>query len=121
YNETGAGQTRSRLVTPGQRSLFLVEVQNDGSFLDGIGVQGCASTPDFAVRYKDGATPVTPAVVAGTYRTVSVPPGVAGTIKVTITAAPDAAAGSTLRCTIGASSVSDPSQRDVVAVKLTVS
>ena len=98
-----------------------MEVQNDGSFLDGIGVQGCASTPDFAVRYKDGATPVTPAVVAGTYRTVSVPPGVAGTIKVTITAAPDAAAGSTLRCTIGASSVSDPSQRDVVAVKLTVS
>src|SRR6185436_3493808 len=52
YNETGAGQTRSRMVSPGQRSLFLLELQNDGSFLDGDVLQGCASTPSFAVRYR---------------------------------------------------------------------
>src|SRR5205814_5005122 len=121
YNETGVGQTRSRFVSPGERNLFLAEVQNDGSVLDGVGLQGCGSTSAFTVRYRDGTTPVTVAVVSGVYETASVAPGVAGTIKVAITAAPDAVAGATLRCKIAASSVTDATRRDVVAVKLTVS
>jgi hypothetical protein len=129
YNATGAGQTRSRLVSQGQRSLFLVKLQNDGSFLDGDVLQGCASTPSFAVRYRAGTTPITASViggtygtsvVGGTYETSVVAPGTAGTIKVTVTAAPDAPTGATLRCEVSASSLADPSKRDVVAARLTV-
>jgi hypothetical protein len=97
-----------------------VKLQNDGSFLDGDVLQGCASTPSFAVRYRAGTTPVTAAVVGGTYETSVVAPGTAGTIKVTVTAAPDAPTGATLRCEVSASSLADPSKRDVVAARLTV-
>jgi DNA-binding beta-propeller fold protein YncE len=120
YNETAVGQTRSRRVSPGRRSQFVVELQNDGSFLDGVGLQGCASTSSFTVGYRSGSTTVTAAMVAGTYHTNVVPPGTAGTIKVAVTAAPEAPTGATLRCEILASSLADPSKRDVVVAKLIV-
>jgi hypothetical protein len=98
----------------------VVELQNDGSFLDGAGLRGCGGTSAFTVRYRNGATPITAAVVGGTYETDEVAPGTAGTIKVAITAAPDAPTGATLRCEFAASSAVDPTKQDVVVAKLTV-
>ena len=120
YNETGVGQTRARKVSAGERSTYLVEAQNDGSYLDAVALRGCAGNADFTVTYRSGTTPVTAAVVAGTYETATVAPGTAGTIKVIVTASPAALTGAKLRCEVEAMSTSDPSKRDVVAVKVTV-
>jgi DNA-binding beta-propeller fold protein YncE len=120
YNETGAGQSRTRKVAAGTRSMFLVEAQNDGSYLDGIGLQGCAGNVDFAVGYFSGTTRITAAVVSGTYETSVLAPDSAETIKVVITARATAASGAETRCAITASSAADPAVKDVVAATVRV-
>jgi sugar lactone lactonase YvrE len=120
YNDTGAGQSRTRKVAAGTRSTFLVQVQNDGSYLDGSKLQGGAGDADFAVRYFSGTTNVTTAVVNGTYETSVLPPDSAETIKVVITAKATAAVDAKIRCAITASSSAGPAQKDVVAATVTV-
>jgi hypothetical protein len=68
YNTTGASQTKTLSVARGGTGTFTLQVTNDGLVRDTFSVRGPGSPTGFTASYFDGATNVTAAVVAGTYR-----------------------------------------------------
>jgi hypothetical protein len=81
YNATGAHQTAvltqgGGAVAVGYYLTFDISIQNDGSAVDSFRVKatGPASSA-WTVSYSRGSTNITPAVVAGTYRTSALAPG----------------------------------------------
>ena len=68
YNTTGEGQTRKARVRAGQSRVFDVTVENSGT-PGRIGIQGCASSDGFRVRYTSiSGDNITQKVVDGKYR-----------------------------------------------------
>lgn len=62
-------------------------VQNDRQITDRFTLRGThAGSAGYHIRYRRGATDITEAVQAGTYRTGPLEPGEAVTIKIKITA-----------------------------------
>jgi hypothetical protein len=81
YNATGAHQSAVFTQSGGGIAAdayltFDISIQNDGSAVDSFRVKatGPASSA-WTVSYSRGSTNITPAVVAGTYRTPSLAPG----------------------------------------------
>ena len=83
YNTTGKGQTRSLTVHRNNTGTFKIKVTNDGFATDTFSVKGPGSSGGFTATYKDGATTITAAVVAGTY-SFSLAPGASKTINLTV-------------------------------------
>lgn len=96
-----------------------VRVQNDGPVDERMTLRGSAGTGRFQVRYLQGSSDITRAVVNGTYRTALLQPGRAERMTVVVTAGRLADRGDRLRVTLTASSRVDPTRRDTVAARIT--
>lgn len=119
YNTTGIGQATALTVTIGSTAKYYVKLQNDGTRSDAFKVKGCSATPGFTVTYKVGRPDVTPQVLAGTYKTASLPVGSYGTMAVKVKASTPLASSQTLTCAITATSVGDGTKTDVVSAATT--
>ncbi|RYD17040.1 MAG: hypothetical protein EOP88_28675, partial [Verrucomicrobiaceae bacterium] len=87
YNTTGAGQSLDLSIKKdGGKKTSFVRIQNDGHENATITVQGTAGNGDFTVRYLSGSTPVTSAVVGGSFNTGSLASGASIVLKVEVTA-----------------------------------
>lgn len=120
YNTSGAGQSVATTIPARATATYNLNIQNDGSLTDPIGVKGCASAGGFTVTYMVGSYNVTSRVVAGTYLTTSLATGASKALTVRITANPGTATGATLTCPMTATSVGDPTRTDVVDATATV-
>jgi hypothetical protein len=120
WNLTGALQTRAGSATREHSKTFNLRLQNDGPVADKLLVKGCHSTTGFAVRYRQGRTPVTSEVVAGTYDTGTLAEGAARSLKLKIAVGPNAPVGATKSCSVTARSAAVPARRDVVIARVRV-
>ena len=118
YNTTGASQAKTGSAKPGKTVTFNVSIGNDGKDTDRFKLKGAGGTSAFGVVYKAGATTITPAVVAGTWKTRALAPGASQVITVIVSVKPGAPTGATLVRTLRATSTDAATQTDVV--KLTV-
>lgn len=92
------------------RTLYTI-IQNDGPLSESFFVRGTASNRDFRVRYLNGASDITPSVVAGTYRTGALTPQGTKLLTVEITAK-TGTSGRTLNVGITATPVTDATGAD---------
>ena len=123
YNSTGSGQAANVAwfdTTPGwQRWIFAVSLQNDGTGSDRIRVSATGTALiGWTVKYYDGTSNVTAAVVNGTYTTPSLAPGATYSIKVKVTRNAEDFDFDTLRRLISLTSIGNPNKVDVVKVVL---
>jgi hypothetical protein len=94
-------------------------VQNDGARPDAFTLAGARSSRRFDVRYFAGATDVTRAVVAGTYRTAALAPGAWTTLRVEVTPTRRARVGDKRTVRLHASSTG-AANADSVATRVAV-
>ncbi|MEO7118423.1 MAG: hypothetical protein ABIZ34_05560, partial [Candidatus Limnocylindrales bacterium] len=115
YNTDGTGQKRNDDASPGLTVTFTVAIQNDGSEDDSFLVEATGpATTHFNVKYLDGATNVTTAVVAGTYETPLLATGASHRITVKVKVKAGTAFGSRVTRFVTSTSVSDPGRQDTV-------
>lgn len=119
YNTTGTSQTAADSRRPGQAATFTLSLQNDGSDAEKLRVAGQGSTSQVTVAYFSGATNVTAAVVAGTYKTPPLAPGADHRLRMTVTPRAGALVGTVLTRKVTASSDNDATVKDVVKAKVT--
>lgn len=122
FNTTGAGQTRAVSTPAGVSKTFVIKVWNDGTGSDSYLLHGPGSSTGFTAKYLKGAsgtTDITAAVAAGTYKTASLAPGTAVTIRLVITIAANAPSGSTQSWLVTATSKQNSSAQDAVDAQLT--
>jgi hypothetical protein len=114
YNITGAGQSETKesfSELEGQYFAFDISIQNDGAHADRFAVKATGTaTAAWTVKYFHGATNITSAVVAGTYRTSSLAPGAAYLITARVTVGQS---GDISRL-VTVSSVADATKKDAV-------
>jgi hypothetical protein len=113
YNTTGAGQTRIATVRAGGTATFTVTVENDGVSTDSFGVHGSDHNRNFAVRYYNGNTDVTPAVKQGSFRFADLPAHADRTLRVRVTARAGAPARSRIDVYVVARSLARSDARDI--------
>jgi Tol biopolymer transport system component len=119
YNTTGANQTRAVVAARNTTTAFAVRIQNDRTQSDSFRVQGPAgNTANFRVRYFAGATEITAAVAAGTYRVNGLAAGASRTITMKVTVKRAAPRNASISRLVTVRSVADATVRD--AVKATV-
>jgi hypothetical protein len=114
YNTTGAHQkaTGGTYLPPaGEVHRFNIAMNNNGSSADRIKVHAAGSGNGWKVQYLDGPTDITSQVVAGTWRTPTVPAGRGYLIRAKLTTLSNAAKISRL---VTISSVGRASRVDVV-------
>jgi alpha-tubulin suppressor-like RCC1 family protein len=118
-NTTGSGQRRKAKVPASTAVTFTVQIQNDGNTKNTFLLRGMGSTSRFTVTYRNGATDVTSAVVAGTFRTQTL--GVGGTQDLVMSVLPRATSrvGDKFAGTVRVSSSVDPAAADAVQVVVT--
>ena len=115
YNTTGSGQSKTGSKPLGKTITFGISVQNDGTSADSFKLLATgAATSAYSVKYLDGATDITAAVVAGTYTTPSLAAGATRLITVTVKVKSTAAVGSKVTRLVTISSVADPTKKDAV-------
>ena len=119
YNTTGAGQTVGTAVSRGSSKSAVVAVQNDATVTTSFGIRGTPNQPGFKVRYFEGPTEITAAVIAGTHIIPDVPSGQSVLLKVKVTVKAGAVPGAKVKCAITATSLASPSLQDTVRVKVT--
>ena len=115
YNTTGAGQTRTGSAARGHSVTFYASIQNDAAFAETLRLRGEASTPRFAVVYRNAAgTDITNQVTAGTYTTPNLAPGGTHQIKIIVTVRNTPPFSGSLVRTLTATSTTDPTISDTV-------
>lgn len=107
-------------VARGSTETVKLRVRNESPFAGGILVRGPGSTPRVKVRYFDGATDVTAAVVGGTFAPV-LAPGAAVTLALRIHVPRDVRPRVDAVLTIRASSTAVPAWRDVMGLGVWIS
>ena len=117
YYATGAGQAAilpQRAAVVGSFVTFDISIQNNGNRTDRFKVKATGAADGWTVTYSRGATNITSAVVAGTYRTPSLAPGATYLIhaKVTLNSVGSASVSVVRLVTIR--SVSNPTKIDAV-------
>jgi Tol biopolymer transport system component len=108
-------------VKRGKSTTFTVQVQHDGSAVDGFTALGCATSKGFTVTWKAAGVDVTAAVVAGTYATGALQPDDTLTLDLTILVSAKAPVGKTKLCGLTLTSVTDVTKVDAVAAQIKVS
>ena len=110
-----AGQQVTQKMARGTRSrTFTVRLTNRGNTADAVVVTGTAGNARFAVTYRVSSRNVSPAVVAGTWRSGVLQPGAAVLVTVTVTRTTKTTAGSTRTFRVVAGSAHQPTTRDAV-------
>ena len=74
-NTTGANQTARKRLEPGEKVMFEVGAENDGSENDSFRFKGCRGNRRFRVSYTADGMDVTDDIVAGKLTTLLVTPG----------------------------------------------
>ncbi len=118
-NATGRHQSVTGEVNPGKTREFVVQIANRASAPQSFTVMGAATGPTFAVAYADQTGDVTSQVTTGTYQ-VSLGAGKHEQLYVDVTAANDAATGSSRSVWVRAANTTDPSLLDEVRADVTV-
>lgn len=114
YNTTGTSQKKTGSAPRGSTITFGISIQNDGSAADGFRVQAAGSSTSYNVKYLDGLTNVTTAVVAGTYQTPSLAPGASHLLTVKAKVKSSATVGSKVVRLVTISSVAAGIAQDAV-------
>ena len=115
YNTNGAGQKRSGSAAPGHSLTFGISIQNDGTATDRFTVKATGTTVSgYRVKYFQGTTDITAAVVAGTYETPSLAPGAKYLIIAIVKVKSAAAVGSRVTRRVTLTSVGDSAKQDTV-------
>ena len=115
YNSTGAGQTRAGSAARGHSVTYYASIQNDAAFAETLRLRGAASTPRFAVVYRDPAgVNITNQVTAGTYTTPNLAPGGAHRITIVVTVRNTPPFTGSLVRILTATSTTDPTISDTV-------
>lgn len=119
YNVTGTGQ-KSVWTDYGDlgtgdpaKVVFRISIQNDGTRADRFNLAAAGTTSGYRVRFFRGTTNITPAVMAGTYRTPSLAPGETFLIKAKVTLV-DACCGDKATRLVTITSVGNGGQQDAV-------
>ncbi len=84
YNATGSRQSLSLSVRRGATGTFTIRVGNDGGTADTITLKGPGSGGGFTATWTRGTTPISAAVVAGTYTIPNLAPGAQVTITLRV-------------------------------------
>src|SRR5262245_61938694 len=119
HNTSASGQSRSANVGNLGTATFTATIQNDGNTATAVRLQGAGTTNRFTVTYRNGATDVTAAVVAGTFQTASLAPGATQDLTVIIKAKAGTPLGTSLSRLVTATSVSNPTTKDAVRAVVT--
>lgn len=119
YNTNGAGQSRSANVGNAGTATFTVQTRNDSAAVDDVRVRGGASTTQFKVTYRDGATDVTNQVVAGTFEYSNLAPGATRNLTVTIKARSGTPVNATITNKVTLTSQTLTTVKDAVKAKVT--
>jgi hypothetical protein len=115
YNTTGSSQSRTGSAHRGDTITFSISAQNDGDFSDRLTIDADhGSSTKYGVKYFRGATDITSAVVAGTYRSGTLAPGAAWVITVKVKVKSAATVGSSITRLVTISSGAEPPKRDAV-------
>lgn len=93
---------------------YVVSVQNDAPFPDAMRLKGTASNSRFTVKYTTGGSGITNGVIGGTYTTPVLAPGATFTVKIQVTVAGNAPAGSSLSATLITKSNTELARKDTV-------
>jgi len=123
YDGTGDGQALTMTARRGEKRVFHIYIQNDGTGTDSFAVQGGGSDSNFTVRYYTGTIgriDITSAVTAGTYIAKNLGVGAAQIIRVEITVNAKAPIGGMKPCVIKSTSQKDTSRQDAVKAVVTV-
>lgn len=115
-NTSAAGQTINHSVRRGTSATYVLRIRNEGNATDDLRMKGPASSGGFTIRYLNGATNVTAAVVAGTFTFSGVPANATRKLTVQVTVAATATVNSTKTVKVRATSVGDSTKKDAVAV-----
>jgi fibronectin-binding autotransporter adhesin len=120
YNTDAAGQSKSKTGNVGDKFVFKIKVQNDGTGAnDRFTAHATGSTvAGYTIKYKKGTNNITTDVVNGTFTSGLIAPGNSITIKAIVTIGSGAAHGSSVTRLVTLTSVNDLGAQDVV--KLTV-
>jgi hypothetical protein len=118
YNNTGVNQTRATNVRRGQTGQFVVRIRNEANRTDSIRVKGTGSTSRFTVRYFNGATNVTPGVVAGTFRFNGMAANSTRNLTVKVTVAGSTPVNTTRNVLVTATSVGNTTKKDTVRAQV---
>jgi hypothetical protein len=73
YSATGLGEARTFTITRGSSKNCYVRIQNDGLVAASYTIKGTGGAQGITAHYFQGSTDVTPAVLAGTQATGSIP------------------------------------------------
>jgi hypothetical protein len=115
YNATAAGQAVTGSALRNHTVSFGISVQNDGAAPDRLKVRATgAATSRYTVKYFHGATNITAAVVAGTFKTPVLAPGAAYLITAKVTVRSTAAKGSSVTRKVTVTSTASAALKDVV-------
>jgi uncharacterized repeat protein (TIGR01451 family) len=116
-NTDGAGQSLTAPLRLFQTASFTVRVRNTGNVDDGYLVAGPGGNWGFQVRYFDGPTEVTAAVLAGTHATGALEPGAADELTVRVRVTPLALLAPRIELPVRFSSAADLGAVDVVLAR----
>jgi Tol biopolymer transport system component len=108
-------------VKHGKATTFTVQIQNDGSAVDGFTALGCASSKGFTVTWTTSGVDVTTAVVAGSYATGAMNPDDTTSLDLTILVSTKAPVGKAKACGLTLTSATDVTKLDAVAAQIKVS
>lgn len=119
YNTTGASQSQTKSVKPGETITFGLSIENDGTAAEIFKVKATGGAAgQYTIKYYRGNTDITAKISAGTYVTTSLAPGGSTLITAKVKVKLTAAAGSSVTRLVTIASTSSASKKD--AVKFTV-
>ena len=119
YNLTGAKQKlNTTILHDGVSKKHFICIQNDGNESDAFNVQGTKENSLFSVKYLNGTTNVTAAMVAGTFNTSTLAHGESLILKAAITAKTPLV-GQKRKFSIQATSAADSAAADKGLIKAT--
>jgi uncharacterized membrane protein len=124
YNEDGADQTKAQTVSHGVPAVYDLQVENDRNLPDTFTLTGPGDSPGWTVIYYDalsGGTDITDQVTSpGGWRVENLAAGAFREFRVEVTPEATAPHGTAKDVLVTATSVGDPTKRDVVHASTTV-
>jgi len=117
FNTTGLDQTRSQMVLAGQTATFLFKVKNAGGTTDSFLITALSDNADTTVKFSTAnasSTTFTQQIFGSGFRTGPLAPGATFDFFVQMQTSTCEAFGSSTNLQVIASSLTDPTKKDVV-------
>jgi GH25 family lysozyme M1 (1,4-beta-N-acetylmuramidase) len=120
YDEDATGQALDTTLARGHTKSCIISVQNDGTKIDSISVQGDKKRSGFSVHYFSGTTDVTQKVTHGRFTFRDMPPGTQRFLRAAVTVGSKAPHGESYTPKIMFTSAGEPEAKDSVQYEVTV-